>query len=142
LETFWRRPSQRECFRDRWRDAGANPFVALDDVVITLDNSTPMSSIAARTPAMWCDVAIATVSRSPGDVGLHGATRRASQGTLAILCSVRESVAPNPSAHGLTTIRRADATHWIHADLSLWAVSDLNDRELGEFVQAFELATR
>jgi len=40
------------------------------------------------------------------------------------------------------TIRGFQERHWSHADLSLWAVSDLNDRELAEFVQAFESATR
>ncbi len=40
------------------------------------------------------------------------------------------------------TIRGFQERHWMHADLSLWAVSDLNDRELAEFVQAFESATR
>jgi len=40
------------------------------------------------------------------------------------------------------TIRGFQERHWIHADLSLWAVSDLNDRELAEFVQAFESAVR
>ena len=40
------------------------------------------------------------------------------------------------------TIRGFQERHWVHADLSLWAVSDLNDRELAEFVQAFESATR
>jgi anti-sigma factor RsiW len=40
------------------------------------------------------------------------------------------------------TIRGFQERHWMHADLSLWAVSDLNARELAEFVQAFESATR
>jgi anti-sigma factor RsiW len=40
------------------------------------------------------------------------------------------------------SIRGFQERHWVHADLSLWAVSDLNDRELAEFVQAFESATR
>jgi len=40
------------------------------------------------------------------------------------------------------SIRGFQERHWIHADLSLWAVSDLNDRELAEFVQAFESAVR
>jgi len=40
------------------------------------------------------------------------------------------------------TIRGFQQRHWIHADLTMWAVSDLNDRELAEFVQAFESATR
>ena len=40
------------------------------------------------------------------------------------------------------TIRGFQERHWIHADLTMWAVSDLNDRELAEFVQAFESATQ
>jgi anti-sigma factor RsiW len=40
------------------------------------------------------------------------------------------------------TIRGFHERHWIHADLSLWAVSDLNDRELAEFAQIFESADR
>jgi len=53
----------------------------------------------------------------------------------------------SPARGGIATsdtrsIRGFQERHWLHADLSLWAVSDLNDRELGEFVQAFELATR
>ena len=40
------------------------------------------------------------------------------------------------------TIRGFQERHWIHADLMMWAVSDLNDRELAEFVQAFESATQ
>ena len=40
------------------------------------------------------------------------------------------------------SIRGFQERHWAHADLSLWAVSDLNDRELAEFVQAFESAVR
>ena len=40
------------------------------------------------------------------------------------------------------SIRGFQERHWVHADLSLWAVSDLNDRELAEFVQAFESAVR
>ena len=53
----------------------------------------------------------------------------------------------SPARGGIATsdtrsIRGFHERHWAHADLSLWAVSDLNDRELGEFVQAFESATR
>ena len=53
----------------------------------------------------------------------------------------------SPTRGGVATsdtrsIRGFQERHWIHADLSLWAVSDLNDRELAEFVQAFESATR
>jgi anti-sigma factor RsiW len=40
------------------------------------------------------------------------------------------------------TIRGFNERHWVHADLSLWAVSDLNGRELAEFVQAFESSIR
>jgi anti-sigma factor RsiW len=40
------------------------------------------------------------------------------------------------------TIRGFQERHWVHADLSLWAVSDLNDQELREFAQAFESANR
>jgi len=53
----------------------------------------------------------------------------------------------SPVAGGVATsdtrsIRGFQERHWIHADLSIWAVSDLNDRELAEFVRAFESATR
>ena len=53
----------------------------------------------------------------------------------------------SPARGGIATsdtrsIRGFQERHWIHADLSLWTVSDLNDRELAEFVQAFESATR
>jgi anti-sigma factor RsiW len=53
----------------------------------------------------------------------------------------------SPARGGIATndtrsIRGFQERHWLHADLSLWAVSDLNDRELAEFVQAFESATR
>ena len=53
----------------------------------------------------------------------------------------------SPARGGIATsdtrsIRGFQERHWAHADLSLWAVSDLNDRELAEFVQAFESATR
>lgn len=53
----------------------------------------------------------------------------------------------SPARSGITTsdrrsIRGFQERHWVHADLSLWAVSDLNDRELAEFVQAFESGTR
>jgi anti-sigma factor RsiW len=53
----------------------------------------------------------------------------------------------SPARGGVATsdarsIRGFQARHWVHGDLSLWAVSDLNDRELAEFVQAFESATR
>jgi anti-sigma factor RsiW len=40
------------------------------------------------------------------------------------------------------SIRGFQERHWIHADLSLWAVSDLNDQELREFAQAFESSNR
>lgn len=40
------------------------------------------------------------------------------------------------------SIRGFQERHWRHADLSLWAVSDLNAQELHEFVQAFESSTR
>jgi anti-sigma factor RsiW len=40
------------------------------------------------------------------------------------------------------TIRGFQERHWLHADLTMWAVSDLNDRELAEFAQAFESATQ
>jgi anti-sigma factor RsiW len=43
---------------------------------------------------------------------------------------------------GARSIRGFQERHWIHADLSLWAVSDLNDRELHEFAQAFESSSR
>jgi anti-sigma factor RsiW len=43
---------------------------------------------------------------------------------------------------GARTIRGFQERHWRHADLSLWAVSDLNDRELHDFVRAFESANR
>ena len=46
------------------------------------------------------------------------------------------------AASDTRSIRGFQERHWVHADLSLWAVSDLNDRELAEFVQAFESATR
>ena len=53
----------------------------------------------------------------------------------------------SPARAGIATsdtrsIRGFQERHWIHADLSLWAVSDLNDRELAEFVQAFESTAR
>jgi anti-sigma factor RsiW len=40
------------------------------------------------------------------------------------------------------SIRGFHERHWIQGDLSLWAVSDLNDAELREFTQAFESSTR
>jgi anti-sigma factor RsiW len=40
------------------------------------------------------------------------------------------------------SIRGFQERHWVQGDLSLWVVSDLNNRELSEFVQAFESATR
>ena len=40
------------------------------------------------------------------------------------------------------SIRGFQERHWTQADLSLWAVSDLNDRELTQFAQAFEASTR
>jgi anti-sigma factor RsiW len=46
------------------------------------------------------------------------------------------------AANDRRTIRGFQERHWTQADLTMWAVSDLNDRELGEFVQAFESATR
>ncbi len=36
------------------------------------------------------------------------------------------------------TVRGFNERHWNQADLSLWAVSDLNAQELGEFVKDFE----
>jgi anti-sigma factor RsiW len=40
------------------------------------------------------------------------------------------------------SIRGFQERHWLQADLSLWAVSDLNDRELSDFVQAFRSSTQ
>jgi len=40
------------------------------------------------------------------------------------------------------SIRGFHERHWIQGDLSLWAVSDLNDQELHEFTAAFESSTR
>ncbi len=40
------------------------------------------------------------------------------------------------------SIRGFQERHWVQADLSLWAVSDLNDRELSEFARAFESSGR
>jgi anti-sigma factor RsiW len=40
------------------------------------------------------------------------------------------------------SIRGFHERHWVQGDLSLWAVSDLNERELREFVDAFVSATR
>jgi len=40
------------------------------------------------------------------------------------------------------SLRGFQERHWIQADLSLWAVSDLNDRELNEFTQVFESSSR
>jgi anti-sigma factor RsiW len=40
------------------------------------------------------------------------------------------------------TIRGFQERHWTQAEMSLWAVSDLNDRELQEFAQAFASSTR
>lgn len=40
------------------------------------------------------------------------------------------------------SIRGFQERHWIQGDMSLWVVSDLNDRELTEFEQAFQAATR
>jgi anti-sigma factor RsiW len=40
------------------------------------------------------------------------------------------------------SIRGFQERHWVQADLSLWAVSDLNNRELSEFVEAFASATQ
>ncbi len=53
----------------------------------------------------------------------------------------------SPARGGVATsdarsIRGFQERHWLQSDLSLWAVSDLNDRELAEFVRAFESATR
>ena len=36
------------------------------------------------------------------------------------------------------SIRGFNVHHWIHGDMSFWAVSDLNDAELTEFVRALE----
>jgi anti-sigma factor RsiW len=44
------------------------------------------------------------------------------------------------AANDLRTARGFNERHWDHADLSLWAVSDLNAPELGEFVKDFEAA--
>ncbi|HEV3139061.1 MAG TPA: anti-sigma factor [Vicinamibacterales bacterium] len=46
------------------------------------------------------------------------------------------------SAADARTIRGFQERHWTRADLSLWAVSDLNDRELTEFAHAFESSSR
>jgi anti-sigma factor RsiW len=40
------------------------------------------------------------------------------------------------------SIRGFHERHWVQADLSLWAVSDLNDQELGDFTSAFQSSTR
>jgi len=40
------------------------------------------------------------------------------------------------------SIRGFQERHWVQGDLALSAVSDLNDRELAEFVREFEAATR
>jgi anti-sigma factor RsiW len=40
------------------------------------------------------------------------------------------------------SIRGFHERHWVQADLSLWAVSDLNDQELGDFTGAFQSSTR
>src|SRR5262249_15721450 len=40
------------------------------------------------------------------------------------------------------SIRGYQELRWLHGDLSLWAVSDLNAGELNEFAQAFESAVR
>jgi anti-sigma factor RsiW len=40
------------------------------------------------------------------------------------------------------SIRGFQQQRWMHADLSLWAVSDLDDRELHEFARAFESSYR
>jgi anti-sigma factor RsiW len=40
------------------------------------------------------------------------------------------------------SIRGFQERHWTQKDLSLWAVSDLNDRELYDFVRAFASATQ
>jgi len=40
------------------------------------------------------------------------------------------------------TIRGFHERHWIQADLSVWAVSDVNDRELSEFAHAFVTGSR
>jgi anti-sigma factor RsiW len=51
--------------------------------------------------------------------------------------------APDRAATSDTrSIRGFQERHWLQADLSLWAVSDLNDRELSEFVQAFRSSTQ
>jgi anti-sigma factor RsiW len=36
------------------------------------------------------------------------------------------------------TIRGFQVRHWIRTGMSFWAVSDLNDAELGEFMRAFQ----
>jgi anti-sigma factor RsiW len=40
------------------------------------------------------------------------------------------------------SIRGFHERHWVQADLSLWAVSDLNDQELADFTSAFQSSTR
>jgi anti-sigma factor RsiW len=40
------------------------------------------------------------------------------------------------------TVRGFQERHWRAADMSLWAVSDLNGRELDDFVRAFQAAAR
>ena len=46
------------------------------------------------------------------------------------------------AANDRRSIRGFQERHWRQGDLSFTAVSDLNDRELAEFVQEFEAATR
>jgi anti-sigma factor RsiW len=50
--------------------------------------------------------------------------------------------ADRAAASDARSIRGFQERHWVHADLSLWAVSDLNDAELREFTQAFDAANR
>ena len=46
------------------------------------------------------------------------------------------------ASEDVRSIRGFQERHWVQADLALWAVSDLNDRELQEFVRAFDASTR
>ena len=45
-----------------------------------------------------------------------------------------DQTAPNDAR----SIRGFQVRHWIRRDMSFWAVSDLNDAELGEFARALE----
>ena len=51
-------------------------------------------------------------------------------------------VAGRIAASDTRSLRGFHERHWIQGDLSLWAVSDLNDRELNDFTRAFESSTR